>query len=74
MCLHAKSLQLCPTFCDPIDCSPSGFSVHGDSPGRNTGVGCCALLQRNLPGPGIKLLSLRTPALAAWFFPKKSQG
>ena len=20
--------QLCPTFCDPMDCSQSGFSVH----------------------------------------------
>ena len=25
----AKSLQLCPTLCDPIDYSPPGFSVHG---------------------------------------------
>ena len=25
----AKSLQLCPTLCDPIDYSPTGFSVHG---------------------------------------------
>ena len=25
----AKSLQLCPTLCDPMDCSPPGFSVHG---------------------------------------------
>ena len=32
--------------CDPMDCSPPGFSVHGDSPGKNTGVGCHALLQR----------------------------
>ena len=24
-----KSLQSCPTLCDPMDCSPSGFSVHG---------------------------------------------
>ena len=21
--------QLCPTLCDPVDCSPSGFSTHG---------------------------------------------
>ena len=21
--------QLCPTLCDPMDCSPSGSSVHG---------------------------------------------
>ena len=25
----AKSLQLCPTLCDPIDCSLPGFSIHG---------------------------------------------
>ena len=31
--------------CDPTDCSPPGSSVHGDSPGKNTGVGCHFLLQ-----------------------------
>ena len=25
----AKSLQLCLTFCDPVDCTPPGPSVHG---------------------------------------------
>ena len=25
----AKSLQLCPTLCDPMNCSPPGFFVHG---------------------------------------------
>ena len=25
----AKSLQSCPTLCDPMDYSPPGFSVHG---------------------------------------------
>ena len=28
-CTHAKSPQLCPTLCDPMDCSPPGSSVHG---------------------------------------------
>ena len=28
-CLHPKSLQSCSTLCDPMDCSPSGSSVHG---------------------------------------------
>ena len=28
MCV-CKSLQSCVTLCDPVDCSPSGFSVHG---------------------------------------------
>ena len=26
--------QLCPTLCDPMDCSPPGFSVHGISQAR----------------------------------------
>ena len=25
----AKSLQSCPTLCDPMDCSLPGFTVHG---------------------------------------------
>ena len=37
--------QSCPSLCDPADCSPSGSFVHGDSPGKNSGVGCHALLQ-----------------------------
>ena len=40
-----KSLQSCPTLCDPIDGSPPGSSVPLDSPGKNTGVGCHFLLQ-----------------------------
>ena len=27
--LSAKSLQSCPTLCDPIDCSLPGSSIHG---------------------------------------------
>ena len=45
VCMHAKSFQLCLTPCNPMDCSPPGCPVHGDSPGKNTGVGCHALLQ-----------------------------
>ena len=44
--------QLCPTPCNPMDCSPPGTSVHGDSPGRNTGLGCHALLQGIFPTQG----------------------
>ena len=32
--------QSCLTPCDPVDCSLPGSSVHGDSPDKNTGVGC----------------------------------
>ena len=41
----AKSLQSCPTLCDPIDGSPPGSPVPGNSPGKNTGVGCHFLFQ-----------------------------
>ena len=58
-CLVAQS---CPTLCDPMDCSPPGTSVHGDSPGKNVGVGCHALLPGDLPNPGIQP---RSPALQA---------
>ena len=37
--------QSCPTLCDPMYCSLPSSSVHGDSPGKNTGVDCHALLQ-----------------------------
>ena len=37
-CMHAKLLQWCPTLRDPMDHSLPGSSVHGDSPGKNTGV------------------------------------
>ena len=38
-------IQSCPALCKPMDCSPPGSSVYGDSPGKNTGVSCQALLQ-----------------------------
>ena len=37
------------TLCDSVDRSPPGSSVHGDPPGKNTGVGCLALLQGIFP-------------------------
>ena len=35
-----------------MDCSPLGSSVHGDSPGKNSGVGCGDLLQGSSPPRG----------------------
>ena len=43
-CMHAKSFQSCPALRDPVDFSLPGSSVHGDSPGKNTVVGCHILL------------------------------
>ena len=58
----AMSLQSCLTLCDPMDCSPPGSSVHGDSPGKNTGVGCHALLQGIFPIQGLSQGSLTLQA------------
>ena len=41
----AKSLQSCPTLCDPIRRQPTRLPRPWDSPGKNTGVGCHFLLQ-----------------------------
>ena len=53
-------------FGNAMDCSPRGSSVHGNFPGKNTGVGCYFLLQGS--NPGIEPASLQSPALASRFF------
>ena len=45
VCMHVKSLQSCSALCDPVDCSLNRFLCPWDSLGKNTGVGCHALLQ-----------------------------
>ena len=64
--LHAKSLQSCPTVCDPEDWSPPGSSVGGFSRQQHcSGVPC--LPPGGLLGPGAEPGSLTSPALAAGF-------
>ena len=41
----AKSLQSCPTLCNPIDGSPPGSPIPGELSRKNTGVGCHFHLQ-----------------------------
>ena len=53
--MSAKSLQSDPTLCNPMDCSLPGFSVHGNSPGKNTRVGFQLLLQGIFPTQGSNL-------------------
>ena len=66
-CRCVKSLQLCLTLFDPMDCSLPGSSVHGIIQAR--------ILEwiampppEDLPNPGIKPESLMSPALAGGFF------
>ena len=72
----AKSLQSCPTMCDPIDgtrlCHP------WDSPGKNTGVGRHLLLQcmkvksesevaQSFPTPSDPM-DCSLPCVSIWYF------
>ena len=66
-CIRARSLQSCLTPCDSMDSITPGFSVHGDSPGKNNGVGCHALLQGIFSTQGLNL-HLMFPSLPSGFF------
>ena len=57
-----------------MDCSLPGSSVHGNSPGKNAGVGYHALLHGNLPDPGIEPMSPAAPALQADSLPQSHRG
>ena len=71
-CVCAQSLQLCPTLCDPIDCSPPGSSVHGILQVR--------ILERVPPGdlpnsglePGVSTLQADSLLLSLWQSPLPS--
>ena len=65
--MHAKTLQSFLTLCEPVDCSPQGSSVYGDSPCKNMGVGCHFLLQGIFQTQGSNP-HLLFPALAGEFF------
>ena len=47
--VKVKVAQLCPTLCNPMDCS------LWNSPGQNTSVGSCSLLQGIFPTQGSNL-------------------
>ena len=67
---HLLSSQLCPTICDPIDCSPPSSSVHGISRQEY----CSGLPfppPGDLPGPGIEPGS---PTIWADSLPSKPPG
>ena len=68
LCLVSQSG---PSLCSPMDCSPPGSSVREGSPGKNTGVGCHALLQGIFPTQGLKP---RAPALQAESLPSEPPG
>ena len=65
--LHAKLLQSCLTLCNRIDCSPPGSSVHEILQERIL-EWVAVSFSREPHNPGIKPVSLTSPALAGGFF------
>ena len=64
---ESEDAQLCPTLCNPMDCSPLVSPVHGIFQARIL-VWVAMPFLEDLPDPGIKPASLLTPALADRFF------
>ena len=69
VCLVSQSY---PTLCDPMNYSLLGSSVSGDSPGKNTGVGCHALLQGIFPTQGSNLGLLHCRQILYWLNHQRS--
>ena len=63
-CVHAKLL---PTLCDPMDCSRQAPLSMG-FPRQEYWSGLPVPSPGDLPDPGIKAASLRSPALADGLF------
>jgi len=66
LCVCVLVTQLCPTLCDPMDCSPPGSSVHEIFQAKDTGVGCHLLLQGIFPTQGLNLVLLHCRQIHYW--------
>ena len=68
MCVPGKSLQSCPTLCDPMDHSLPGFPLSLGFSRRGWWSGLPCPPPGILPHPGIELAYLKSPASAGGFF------
>ena len=62
----AKSLQLCPTLWDPMDCSLPGFSVHGILQARTLGWVAISFSNAWKWKVKVKSLSCVRPSVTPW--------
>ena len=53
--VRAQLTSVVPDSFQPMDCYPAGSSLHGNSPGRNTRLGCHVLLPGMFPTQGLNL-------------------
>ena len=64
----SSATQLCPTLCDPMDCSPPGSSLSMGFSRREHWSGLPCPPPEDLPNPGIELVPLTSRASAGRFF------
>ena len=72
-CVHARSLSQVQLFETPWAIQPATLSVHGDSPGKNAGVGCHFLLQGIVATQDSNQFPV-SPSLADGFFTAEHHG
>ena len=65
--IESEVAQLCPTFCDPMNCSPPGSSAHGILQARVL-EWVAMPSSRGSSDPEIEPESLTSPALAGRLF------
>ena len=70
----AKSLQSCPTFCDPMDCSPREAPLSIGFSRQEYWSGLPFPSPGDLPDPGIESTACEAPALHAGSLPLSHQG
>ena len=63
-----STLQSCPSLCDPMDCSPPGFLLHGMLQARVLQWVAMPSSSQDLRDPGIEPAPLTSPALAGMLF------
>ena len=64
---ESEVAQSCPTFCDPVDCSPPGSSMGFSRQKYWSGLPCPP--PGDLPDPRIELMSLKSPPWTGAFCP-----
>ena len=64
---YLTSAQSCPTFCDPVDCSPLDSSIHGIFQAKYWS-GLPFPTPGDVSDPGIEALPPVSPALTGRFF------
>ena len=73
MCMRTQSRQLCPSLCDPLDCSPAGSSVHGIPQARI--LECVPMpSSRRFSQPKDRVRVSCTSCIAGVFFTTEPQG